>query len=372
MVVIVMMIVVYHSVLSWMGIHYFLHQTDKLISIDANHAQKILQMHPTRTAATPPKKVPTRTDVDTINHRSVKAMSHYAKDITDYLCLDEKAIIQFQLHQWYQAAHEVFGNVSANIGVSDKDMGFYKETYGALNVHLSRRKNENELGLDSLLYHRIYKNGNDNIRSLLYEYAHYMTHEHNTFLTQQCPADKCAHKNVESFYTSQLRAMNQSTKRHAFTFVREPIVRFVSAVNEIESRAYLEQSKSEQLRLIQPLGTHHRFMEFVDKVLLSGASKFLFRDNERIEMGHIAPMIGTLLFAKSVDRNPLHLYRFEEFKTEWHRLSEDTKLRELKFVFDRRKSRSDWVQHASATDPVNVTKSSLQFLSLAGNEAKRR
>ncbi len=317
-------------------------------------------------------KVEKITPIASTKQKPFNLRAIYPSSLIDKLCYDANFLNQIHIDQWYQAVDEIFGaNNAATIGVNDKDMGFYKETYGALNLHLPKQTT-NPLGFDSIIYYRIYKNGNDNIRSLIYEFAHILTGEHQSFIENNCPSDQCSHKYIQLLYNPQLRMMNSTAKRFAFTFVREPITRFVSAMNEIESRAYLDKSKTEHLNLLQPLGTHHRFMEFVNKVLLSGASQFIFRDNEQVEMGHIAPMIGTLLMAHSVNTTPIKLYHFEDFKAGWHQLCEDTKLHQLEDVFLRRKKPIDWVQHASSRDPVNATKASLQFLSLAGGDAMRR
>lgn len=279
-----------------------------------------------------------------------------------FVCFDEDVVAIIQREQWLQAHKEIFGNSS--VPTNDKDMGFYREGFGALAVDLQANSNN----YTSLVYYRIYKAGNDNIRSLLYEYAFNKSNQMDLFYSSGCPAEVCVHPNVTRIGAVKSYRMFYPENRFVFTFVRHPIARFISAMNEIESRASLDAEKVRLLALQSKYGTPERVMEFIQMILSYGGSGIMYRMYEALELNHLAPMVGTLQIARSTEQSPLRIYKLEDFGNEWRRISRHADLPELRDVFFERKRTQNWLVHASAADSLGVSRAATAFLSIAGRD----
>lgn len=297
-----------------------------------------------------------------INYQSDKArVDDRDEALRRFICHDEDIASIIQREQWLRAHMEVFGH--GFLAMNDKDMNFYREGYGALDVSLMN----NPKNLSSLVYYRIYKVGNDNIRALLYEYAFNRSGEMDRFASSGCPADHCIHPNVTRLGMGKLpKMLFSSTDRFVFTFVRHPIARFISAMNEIESRAYADKNKLGILPLHAKIGTVERVMEFINMILMSGGSGSLFRMYDGVELAHIAPMMGTIFLARSTEKSPLRMFKIEDFGSEWRRLSRVAAVPELERIFWERKKQQNWLIHASAKDPLEVTRIASSFFAIAG------
>ena len=143
----------------------------------------------------------------------------------------------------------------SNVFVSN-DLGFYQFSYGSVNVEAesgstlvgqslgTHAKVGN--GFSTLVYYRIWKNANDYIRGMLYQYSQKKARldgvggSSNSKNLPVCKdLSKCRHlpetrmrdrSSLQSlFFPAHLR-------RFPFTFVRHPILRFVSGYTEIEYR----------------------------------------------------------------------------------------------------------------------------------------
>ena len=91
-------------------------------------------------------------------------------------CLNEDIIMHIQRQQWAKARQEIFGTDQS--GFQGEDMEFYRKVFGTVELVLDdnmvktgRTASSNDTKLHSLVYYRIFKNANDNIRSLMLEYA---------------------------------------------------------------------------------------------------------------------------------------------------------------------------------------------------------
>lgn len=162
-----------------------------------------------------------------------------------------------------------------------------------------------------------------------------------------------------------------------FTFVRNPIDRFISGsyesiliCNDItfshhltlkncsyRSTAYTEiefrlndRYKAHWLPLHSPLGTIERLKEFIRFLIASnGSRKVLMEQNA--EIPHCAPQIGTILMARSIEPKDIRLYKFENFSTEWIRLASESGFLSLKDAY-RPQFQG---HHKSSSDPFNTT-----------------
>lgn len=308
---------------------------------------------------------------------SRKRPSIHDKAVVNYFCHDLDAVIFLQQRQWLTAAALLMPNVT--ISMNDKDFGLYDELYGAISIQLKPSQAADILSPSSLVYYRIFKSGNDNIRSLLHEYAFILTNETAKFSKSGCPQSKnCAHNLVHRITAGNLRydlptaGLVPYTPRFAFTFVREPILRFVSALNEVEYRGQVHTDRLSALPVHAPLGTLERLQEWMRVILLSAGSQSWLRLYGAIELGHIAPQIGTILFASALEEqegHTFHLYHIERFQQEWQRLAKEANLSSLGDLVVKRKH---WHKHKASSDPFNTSYVALSFLSLASFDADKR
>lgn len=129
-----------------------------------------------------------------------------------------------------------------------KDQDFYSHNFGITVLDLPL----NNAHIEKLVYHRIYKSGNDNIRNLLHRFALglYGTPDPSNgtifdgvkdqeqllarFAIDKCIGDGCQHPKIIHLSSYPLR---EQKYRHentvSFTFVRHPVTRFISAMNEV-------------------------------------------------------------------------------------------------------------------------------------------
>lgn len=327
------------------------------------------------------------------------SMDHYNYDdgLVNFICNDNHVIRQIQKYQWQMAMEEVLPGVP--VYMNDKEMGFYDELYGALNLQLPPDKHPEDF--ESLLYYRIFKSGNDNIRSLLYEEAFHLTNQSAAFQQINCPADECAHSWVQRYSAADLRGignpktleidskhstegkLNQQQqqisshslrpykKRFAFTFVREPIVRFVSAINEMECRAQEFRQRLQTIPVNGTLGSAERFVDWIHFILKSSATSSIIRQYQDIELGHVAPMVGTLVIGRRLEKQGLHLYRIERFGSEWYRLAMDVQWPHLATVYRKRRN-AGFGRHKAAEDPHHIVQNAMTFLTTAGHRTRLR
>jgi hypothetical protein len=306
-------------------------------------------------------------------------------------CYNEELVLQIQQDQWMKAKLEVFGSTQA--GDQSADMDFYRHAFGSVDVTLSsngdkqgsRSRSQYSTGASrkteqqkrskysSLIYYRIFKNSNDYIRSLLTEYVYVDAGQQREFRAQVCFLLKsdCISPRLHYINPAAMGAMHLTdhSGRFPFTFVREPLQRFISAATEVEYRANLKPTNI--LPLQHLLGTQARFQEFVRMVLLSGGSRKFFRDLADVEILHIAPMIGTLMLAHKVEGSPLTTYRMEQFDTEWAQLSLDLGT-PLLDVLHRNRTQSQRPTHKSSSDPLHTTLAAKSFLSFASIDSFQR
>lgn len=269
-------------------------------------------------------------------------------------------ILFMQREQWSSARQEVLGSQQG--GFLGEDLEFYKRSFGTVEVALKA---------SSLVYYRIFKNANDNIRSLLTQLAYHLDKDDKAFHGQNCYKEDCVHHRLhyrppaamqQAYFPS---GNSRQQKRYAFTFVREPIHRFISAMTEIEYRARLT---AKLLPFHHPLGSAERVQEFIRVLLQSDASKGLFRNT--MEMVHLVPAIGTLMLAHKVEGRALRLFRLEAFDQHWAQLSNETAL-PLNALYMKRTSKQ-WMDHASSKDPHGTTAMAKGFLSHASPDALQR
>ena len=287
-------------------------------------------------------------------------------------CLDKEFILFVQRKQWKRMKKELYG--TTKIGFQGTDLDFYLQPFGLTVVNLSTiepklRSSTHEryterYPYDELAYYRIWKSGNSNIRSLLFQYAYSSEyyesvncsrvnnrttnkHDHND---TNCPRfsfakfqdycnsedlQKCSHESIKNYPAEYIRSLPINSlinsRRFSFSFVRHPIDRFISGMTEIEYRLDLLQHASERNNDTIPfhfpfqyrLGHILRVKEFIDFIVLSSGSKHFLSQFRIVEILHIFPMIGTYLISQKLDGKPLQFYPLEHFDSSWKQLAND-------------------------------------------------
>ena len=122
------------------------------------------------------------------------------------------------------------------------------------------------------------------------------------------------------------------------------------------------------LPLKAALGSPHRFLEFIDMILLFDGSRRLFRTYDRSkELCHIAPQIGTLFAANAMEALPIRTYKLEAFGDNWKELSRETAQPRLLQVNEALKNHPKLWQHKSSDDEYNTTKAAWKILHVGLN-----
>jgi hypothetical protein len=76
------------------------------------------------------------------------------------------------------------------------------------------------------------------------------------------------------------------------------------------------------------------------------------------QLGHVSPMIGTLLIAHDVEKKPLKLYRFEAFESQWKKMVNDSKFDVMSMAMNITPSHS----HPSSSDAYSQPKKAAKML----------
>lgn len=279
------------------------------------------------------------------------------------LCFNEDLILKLQREQWNKAKEEVLG-IKDWTNIQAKDMTFYRKSFGTVDLRLNQVAKNHE----TLVYYRLFKNANDLIRSLITQYGYHLDNQDYLFKAQNCFKEDCSHRKVHYLSHSDLKNkyFSMRHKRFPFTFVREPILRFISGMTEIEYR--IKENNITNIPFKAEVGTSQRFIEFVNFLLLSEGSAKLYSDYPSLETIHITPMIGALSLASRVEATQLKFYKVENFSAEWEKMTNDMGVKKLNALFTQR-SKNQLNSHPSSNDPLNTTYAAKSFLSRGSIEA---
>ena len=210
-------------------------------------------------------------------------------------CNNEKLLTHIQKDQFHLAKHEILSsdddqtkwNNFTRISTKDKydDFVFYTINYGLV-VFDFEDNDSNQDDNKQLVYYRIYKNGNDNIRAHLYRVATLLgggpflnkgfehtccsinyDENNNDYNDDEsissCTLDKCRHQYLQMIPAG--RVLNQIipskllNMRYAFTFIRHPLSRFISGYSEIEYRLSVKKKMIHYLPLFSKVGSIERY-----------------------------------------------------------------------------------------------------------------
>jgi hypothetical protein len=152
-------------------------------------------------------------------------------------CHNQSAVLYLQREQLRCARISVFGEKHYGFLGRSETLNLYKHRNNKYTVELSRNAN----GYSHLIYRRLYKNANDHIRTLLYNYEQRLC-KGNSKLSDKilkcipncdfsCPsANSYLNRMMKSLSTLFISA---EEKNFSFTFVREPLSRFISGMTEV-------------------------------------------------------------------------------------------------------------------------------------------
>lgn len=223
--------------------------------------------------------------------------------------------------------------------------------------------------IKTIVYYRLWKNANDYIRTMLYRFAHFYGEKIN--VDKKCQADDCIDGDVNFVNAYRANAhyisSRETLNRYPFTFVRNPISRFISAFNEIETRHHTKNKSSSS----PFIGTAERFQSFMLELLSSEGimNKALFM--RRPDMFHAVPQIGTLVLASTKEKAAFNAFRIEHFDNEWTRLANESSFSRLQEVNDMERTAPEGMQtfkpHLSSSDPFMSAFTAWEFLAHAND-----
>lgn len=289
----------------------------------------------------------------------------YENKLIDNFCTNEHTISTIQRDMFRNARFELLGIDNKIYQWNTGD--FYYHHYGGVDVTLI---NTIDSTSSKLFYYQIMRNGNTNIQDHLLRFADlypsYKACHNANFCSKVQTYDR---RDIEKdtyakIYYNEHEIKTDRNHRFPFTFIRDPLERFISGYSEIEY--ILETNKNinkDPLHLYSQLGTTRRFQDFVLNLLLSNdPEKWL--DSVSVDIHYISPQIGTLLFATIKEYSHIRMYKLEDFDEEYNNLVLESGLKRLKEVY----SAAHRPIHTTS-DPYNTTLAAKKFL-LLHNDSK--
>ena len=243
---------------------------------------------------------------------------------------------------------------------------FYRHHFGSYSVEIIEPKKDMST---TIIYYGIARNGIENIREHLANFSRLFTSNPSGYCP---PTETCVRtislsrsdieKKIKLNNPNIGKYLTHHSNRFVFTFIRDPIARFISGYTEIEYSLKEEGIKPVyNIPLYGDLGSIERFTDFVKGLVASNGAKSYLQDL-KIGVTHIAPQIGSLLIAEEIEGRHSHyinLYHLESFGSEWKQLAKDSKLPKLADVM----TDTDFIpHHTHAEDKYNTSKAAWTFL----------
>ena len=190
----------------------------------------------------------------------------------------------------------------------------------------------------------------------------------------------CSPNSCESNYvTGEWAGHEQPQQKYfVFTYIRNPITRFISGTTEIEYRMSYgdKERKRRLLGFKHKVGDPKRFQEFVKMMAYLIGKGPILRNLIEVQIEHVAPQIGTILLMCNAFNSShgnatvenLSLYKIENFSKEWDRMVNESGYTSLASLYKTVSSRHGVILHPTADDPLRTTLAGMSFLSYANEE----
>ena len=295
------------------------------------------------------------------------------------MCLSRPLMMSVQRHQLERAREELHEDMAISTPSLQRftgllDFKFYIYQFGTTDVEIvhpsvsmAARQTRGRT-YTAIIYYRLVKAANDRIRNMLYKFAYRNGFHERDY--SNCVGKQCRHNSgvQEMDKTTSGRLVNfflpPTIRRYPFTFVREPLARFISGYKEVEFRLTLAERKGSPnwLAFSSAVGTAERFREFIRFILLHNGSGKLLQYPGAEEFYHVTPFIGTLQRAGETEHTPLRIFRLETMEADWNRLAREVGQPNLWQVWSLQ-----FEPHASMADPFRSAKTAWDFLAPAVN-----
>ena len=300
------------------------------------------------------------------------------------LCFDLDIVLKIANFEFYLARLELKKTDLKQFSIRDSVDNYFtcnSSIHQSIYGHVTLSRLHQHKGIKFLRYFILRKNANTYIRSIL---NHFQVFGEDLLSNQKLamsvtPRIRNLQLNPNGSVSSIDAAINPSiaNSTFSFTFVRDPISRFISGYTEVE---YRWQTDSRLARFNSTgakdspsffhknsaLGSVQRVKDFIVMLLLSNGSKCSSVFNNSADdfndatLNHIAPMISTLIWARksSPPRLPLKLYKLEHFNHEWERLARDSTFQSL----IKTRFSTPLKTHGSSDDPFKTSKAAKLLL----------
>ena len=298
-----------------------------------------------------------------LNQSHTTQVFNYDK-LSVQLCKSKSIAVYVLSNLINRSSKELFDNTTAEIDKIDFGKKFLEFQLGAQDVETSLNLNDYK---SIILYRNVlYKDAL--LEKVLYKYA--ITEGR----VSNCPPSQCSSKLINQ----KIRQNTVHPNMYSFTFVRNPLSRFISGVTEVEYRMSYGHTER-KLALVGfkfKRGDPRRFQEFVRMVAYMAGKGPIFHNMMEVQLEHIAPQVGTILSmcnssgsALGVSIEDLNLFKLEDFSNEWDRLVNKSGYESLSRAYSKLTPKFYSIRHPTSSDPLNTTYAAKTFLSYASDDA---
>ena len=270
---------------------------------------------------------------------------------SELICDQLVSVQQFQLQQWEKMYSEL--NMTGSLLQTRKDSQSIGRFYVfPWEVYLKQIPDDDSTSSKSVLYFSIWKAANNLIRERLSMFVN--PEKTVSYVRGLKFGDHVRGKQMKG------RDFSDSSKYFAFTFIKDPIKRFVSGFSEIEQRSNRKAWIPGGGNIWHPL----RIQNFITYVIFDNQMKFGQFDKYL----HVSPISGIFQVARQKFNTQLHLYRIENLTSEWQRLYADSGISRFnKFPLHHRESEFQMMtRHDLKSKVKNITTNSAKrFLNTA-------
>jgi len=238
------------------------------------------------------------------------AYSHFMTLVRRKLCCNLTLITSLQQSQLQQAHDSLLSpeerrpHIFYNLTYLHD---FYTRTFGSTDLLIHSVNNSYR----AISYQRIFKNGNDYIRMLLFRYAFAV--EGGISKSFYCVATDCKHSRVNDLSPKQLLLAGFASPnylRFPFVLSQHPIDRVIQTIAKLETNIYTTETPH------QPVNWSEKFNHYAEELL-----QFNLSASHR---QYFTSFLRSYFIAKQMEREPLHVYRVENMQRAWEQVANDS------------------------------------------------